>query len=343
LKKIINWFLLVGFSLGVVVVIVAIVELYCAYSYYRYRDTLKNDLNAIRLREPFHNQDNNGFRTDSLGFILPYRSLDSSVYRIVLLGGSTTECLAVSEEKRVHRAVEKQLDKTTCLNIGNSGNHSMHTLDIFANKILAYNPDVVVINHNVNDLSMLLNSETYHNNHSNRSLLLTSSEDLYSYVVGYPKNWFVRNFIPHISLVLLPTTFEGESLPVVREFPDGPLRDDLNMDSLKLVFKKSLKGLVEYSKAWGVKPVLLTQGSCFKHYSIGNLERYKGYNLDSLHNVFNQVVREIALESGAALVDAELLMEDNKDYFYDVVHYTDAGSLFISNHISATVKKLLFD
>ncbi len=343
MKKIINWFLLIGFSLGVVVAIVGVVELYCAYSYYRYRDTLKNDLNAIRLREPFHNQDNNGFRTDSLGFILPYRSLDSSEFRVVFMGGSTTECLAVSEEKRVHRAVEKQLDKTTCLNIGNSGNHSMHTLDIFANKVLAYNPNVVVINHNVNDLSILLNTGTYHNQHHQRSLLLTSSEDLYSYVVGYPKNWFVRNFIPHISLVLLPTTFEGGGLPLRREFPDGPLREDLNSDSLKYLFKKSMKGLVEYSKSWGVKPVLMTQGSCYKHYDIGNLERYRCYNLDSLHNVFNQVVRDVALECGVDLVDAEFLMEDNKAYFYDVVHYTDSGSVFISDHIASTVKKVLFN
>ncbi len=343
MKKIINWFLLIGFSLGVVVAIIAVVELYCAYSYYRYRDTLKNDLNAIRLREPFHNQDKNGFRTDSLGFILPYISLDSSEYRVVFMGGSTTECLAVSEEKRVHRAVEKQLDKTTCLNIGNSGNHSMHTLDIFANKVLAYNPNVVVINHNVNDLSMLLNAGTYHNQHQQRSLLLTSSEDLYSYVVGYPKNWFVRNFIPHISLVLLPTTFEGGGLPLRREFPDGPLREDLNTDSLKYLFKKSLKGLVEYSKSWGVKPVLMTQGSCYKYYDIGNLERYRCYNLDSLHNVFNQVVRDIAFECCVDLVDAEVLMEDNKAYFYDVVHYTDSGSVFISDHIASTVKKVLFN
>lgn len=341
LKKLLNWAFLISITLGVLIGIIAIVELYCAYSYYKYRDDLKNNLNAIRLREPFKNQKSGNFKTDSLGFILPFRPFYETSSKVVLMGGSTTECKSVSQEKRIHVEIEKYLNDVTCLNIGNSGNNSMHSLDILANKIVSLSPDIVVFNHNVNDLSILLNTGTYFNNHPQRSLILTQSDQLYAYKVGYPKNWFVRNFIPHISLVLLPTTFEGQKLPEREEFSKKPLNNNINIDSLKMMFNRSLTGLVSYAKSWDVKPVLMTQGSCFKHYGVTNIDKYEGYNLDSLHNVFNNVVRSVAAKNKCPLVDAELLMEDSKDLFFDSVHYTDSGSVYISEYIALEIKKLI--
>ena len=341
IKKFINWCFLSLITLGLLISVVAIIELYCAYAYYKYRDSLKNELQAIRLRQPFLNQYSENYRTDSLGFILPYTSLDSTLKTVLFLGGSTTECLAVKEDKRVHVEVEKQLEDVTCLNIGNSGNHSMHSLNLLANKVMSLSPDVVIINHNVNDLSILLNTGTYFNEHHTRSLILSNSNQLHSYKVGYPKNWFVRNYIPHISLVLFPATFEGEDLSENQEFSKEALRPNLNIDSLKLQYTKSLLGLVNYAKSWGVKPVLMTQGSCFEEYEIGNIERYKEYNLDSLHKEFNKVIHYVAKVTDVPLVDAESLMEGKKEYFYDPVHYTDSGSVFISNHIASVVKLVL--
>ena len=79
-------------------------------------------------------------------------------------------------------------------------------------------------------------------------------------------------------------------------------------------------GLVNYARLWGVKPILMTQGSCFQEYSLKNIERYHGYNLDSFHEEFNKVVRYIASISKVPLVHAENLMENKKEYFYDDVH-----------------------
>lgn len=340
-KKFFNWFILSSITLGLFVGLIALVELYCSYAYYKYRDSLKNELKAIRLRQPFCNQVSDNFKTDSLGFILPYTSLDSSSKTVVFLGGSTTECLKVQEDNRVHVKVEEQLTKVSCLNIGNSGNHSMHSLNLLTNKILSLSPDVLVINHNVNDLSILLNTGAYFNKHPQRSLLLHNTEQLYAYKVGYPKNWFVRKYIPYMSLVLFPTAFEGEDLIENQEFSTKPLRPDLNIDSLKEMYRKSIMGLVNYASSWGIKTVLMTQGSCFEEYGIKNIERYDCYNLDSLHKEFNKVIRDVAVISNVSLVDAEKLMEDKKEYFHDVVHYTDSGSIFISNHIASKIKRVL--
>ena len=125
------------------------------------------------------------------------------------------------------------------------------------------------------------------------------------------------------------------------EFSDEVLPQGINIDSLKSIYRQSLLGLVAYAKCWGVNPVLMTQGSCFAEYEIKNVQKYEAYNLDSLHKEFNKVVRDVALISDVPLVDAENLMEDNKDYFYDTVHYTDSGSIFIANHIASGLKHIL--
>lgn len=331
-------------TLIVIVGVVGVLELYCGYSFYRHKDSIRNELNAIRLREPIHNRnseiDFDGkkivFRTDSLGFILPYENPDSVKNIIAFIGGSTTECKMVSEENRVHRIVEKSIEGVAGLNIGHSGNHSVHSMNILVNKVNAFNPKYVVINHNVNDLSILLNEGTYFNSNHSRSLLLTSTEDLYNYKVGYPSNKFVKKYIPHIALVLLPTSFDGEKASVL-EFRDGPLLG-LKLDSVKQIFKKSIDGLVKYAKAWGVKPVLLAQGSCMEHYESPNKHKYVGYDLAEWHGEFNNVIRAVAKENDVLLVDGERLMKNKKELFYDPVHYTDSGSILIGNAIAEVLK-----
>ena len=56
---------------------------------------------------------------------------------------------------------------------------------------------------------------------------------------------------------------------------------------------------------------------------------------------FNKVIRDVAIISNVPLVDAEKLMEDKKEYFYEAVHYTDSGSIFISNYIASEIKRFL--
>ena len=168
IKKVFKWFLIISLNLLVLIGAIAILELYCGYSYFKYKDSLVNQIHVIRFREPEKNADKeintNGnitsYRTDSAGFILPHGSIDNSK-KIIFIGGSTTECGAVSEEKRPHVLLEEYLNEFTCLNISRAGNTSMHSHNNLLNKVLKYKPEYVVMNHNVNDLAVMLNYGTY--------------------------------------------------------------------------------------------------------------------------------------------------------------------------------------
>lgn len=321
---------------------VAILEVYCGFAYYKYRDNLKSNAKVIRFRKPRVSENRRVnilsktiMETDSNGFILPFKALDSTEFTIAFLGGSTTECLAVKNVKRPHVVVGDRIPKASCLNIGFSGNNTMHSMNIFVNLIKKYKPKYTVINHNVNDICILLNYDSYYNNDKHRSLVVKDLAQVINYNVNLPKNQFIRKYIPNIALTLLPTYFDGEVEK--REFPKTIIKKGLDTEKLKNNYKQSLNGLIKYIKTSGSNPVLLTQGSCFKPYGFMNKERYRHYNIPKLHKELNEIARELARENSLILVDAEKLMFNKKSFFYDCVHYTDSGSIFISNKIADTI------
>ena len=118
--------------------------------YLRYSTSLKNDIYKIQ--------------TDQNGYIMPSGDLNSDI-KIVFHGGSTTECIYVSENKRFPYLVQQNLmakfPQTTIgtWNSGVSGNNSMHSINTLLNKTLSLNPTHVVLMHNMNDLSQLMRYE----------------------------------------------------------------------------------------------------------------------------------------------------------------------------------------
>lgn len=116
-------------------------------------------------------------RTDSGGFIEPSGGHNSPDFKLVFLGGSTTECLFMNEKSRFPFLAGRMLEKETGLKInsyngGVSGNNSLHSIDILINKVIPMKPDAVVMMHNVNDLMTLVHEGSYYNDNKHRSVIV---------------------------------------------------------------------------------------------------------------------------------------------------------------------------
>lgn len=352
-KKILQYTLYSIILLSVLLLFLGLVELYSSNAYYKYRDTLKGEIRAVRLKEPFKNTDSKNltplgnqirFRTDSNRFILPYNNLDSADYRIFFVGGSTTECATVDEDERIHVRTAQILndtlpDKISCVNIGVSGNHSMLTTTILHNQLLEYQPDILVINHNVNDISILANHGSYWNKDNQRSLIVENSDDLFQYKVGYPKHPLIRKYFPYTALVLFPTFFETSLIP---DYGNQEKHDKskLTPEEINKTFKSSILSLVNMCKAWEVTPVLFTQAENFDEEFE---EPYSNLNVAETHALLNRTIRAIAQENNIVLIDAEKYMKNQKNYFVDCVHYSNEGSTFISHKIASIIFDSIFN
>ena len=172
-------------------------------------------------------------RTDDNGFIIGSDGhYPDPELKVVFLGGSTTECLYVDEDKRfpvlVKQALSKQLNiKVNVYNGGVSANESKHSLNILMNKVLPMKPNVVVLMHNINDLVVLRAFGTYGYENSLKSHVQTS------------KNVFTRYEFP-------PTQHEGTEEDIIKDF------------------SANLKTFIAITKIRDITPVLMTQANRIK-------------------------------------------------------------------------------
>ena len=292
-------------------------------------------------------------KTDDDGFIFPGKIYKKPDITLFFLGGSTTECRAVSEDKRFPYLAGRLLEKAGGLKVnsyngGVSGNHSMHSINILINKVLPHHPDIVVLMHNANDI-LLIPYGSYWNNKPGKSLVMKPNEN--------EKKEDSKNLL---------------NLPVLREwavkslhsFVWSPAPDNytkyLKNDGEKIVidkkqvlmqFESSLKTFSGVCKAWNIKPVLMTQ-PIFE----ANSKTYSGefpdkfeftmpvvplkdsvmlYVLYSFHELFNGIIRKVAEEENILLIDLkkQVPAQDHK-FIYDLYHYNDEGSELIAKIIS---------
>lgn len=281
--------------------------------------------------------------TDEHGFLIAqhFKNHEDPDLQIAFLGGSTTECLIVDEEKRFPLVVGNRLSNdTTKVNVYNggvSGGHSMHSLDVLINKVVPLRPDICVMMHNINDLNILLRQYGYFGPEKYRSLIkYPGSDDL--------KYQWLHDYLPNLLAVtkgalksLRNQTSSSEAIPLTQEESDKVIGD----------FRSSVNSFVSICQSWNIRPILMTQHNRFGDgdketlmippTSIGD-DNYR-----VLYDRFNEVIRSVAAEKNVVLIDLEKGVPQNKTMMYDIVHTTNEGSVFVGNLIADEIRELLFD
>ena len=359
------------------------IELFLKYQFMKERMLEIDQVRSIRLKEyspnlnvtsfPDNNYMENTFsliqrkyllRTDSDGFILPNGGHSNPDKTIFFLGGSSTETLYVDESNRFPYLVGKILSDKTNLKInaynsGVSGNHSLHSLNIFLNKVLPYNPNIVVLKHNFNDLRTLLYTQSYWNNNFKRSLL---------YNPAVTDNWlikqqrlseapFLAQWFPELYLRFENAYFQISKkqfgLAVDEWAPYRGNTYKVDPESIVELYTKSIRSFVSVAKAWEVEPVLMTQTYIYnaeESDSISSLftvpQYSKGHNYlpedEYFHRRFNDVIRDVAKNENIVLVDlAKEIPSDTHEYIYDHVHFNDKGSIKAAEIISQNLLPLI--
>lgn len=283
--------------------------------------------------------------TDENGFIVPSAKYSKPDKSIVFLGGSTTECIYVEQEKRFPYLVGQILERNTGLKInsynsGVSGNNTLHSLNILLNKLIPLHPDVVVLMENVNDLTLMIYEGSLWNNNPTKSPIVV------------PKKTILELLIPNLYQVMRGYLYR--LLPQLSPDEFASIRGKrLEFDKNKLVieFEMNLQTFIDICRARHIVPVLMTQESRLVTppdpliaQIMLRMERDNGITLSvykDTYDLFNQTIRDVGKKNGVTVVDLAKRIPQTNEYMYDFGHFNDKGSMLAAEIISQNIRSLL--
>jgi lysophospholipase L1-like esterase len=291
-------------------------------------------------------------RIDRDGFIIPSKIHDNPDLKIIFLGASTTECTWVDQENKfpyvVGRLAEKDLGiKVNSYNASKAGNTTIHSLNILLNKLIPLNPDIVVMMHNINDLSTLFFEKTYWNKNRYRSTIVEEKDT----VMGKLKDireLIIPYFYAGIKDVI--RTVKGKSQ--TDEF-ESSRKEKATFDKAYLLkeFRLNLETFISLCRIRNISPVLMTQMNRLQE-NTDNVD-YKPNNEVSgfcvvnskdfreMFHLFNQEIRNVGAQYGITVIDLAKDIPGNKEYLFDAVHLTDKGSIMAADIIYGDLKPLI--
>ncbi|MHB8069102.1 MAG: SGNH/GDSL hydrolase family protein [Desulfobaccales bacterium] len=286
------------------------------------------------------------FRTDGEGFIEPARIHQHPDLNLFFLGGSTTACYYVDEDKRFPALAGRLLEKDTKLqvnsyNSGVGGNFSLHSLDILLNKVIPLKPDIVVIMHNINDLAVLMYAKSFWSKDFKKGNTSPIVE-LHPKIVD--TRLLVDYLIPNLyqELKSLEKWLRHTLRPKKAASQEDELRDfrgkkiTLDQEFLVKEFKMNEQLFINICRARNITPVLMTMANRLKENPdpliiqlTKGLEKDQGISYKEYKEIFdrfNQAIRAVGAANRVLVIDLAQAVPQEKEYIYDLVHFTNRGS-----------------
>lgn len=297
-------------------------------------------------------------RIDANGFIEPSKVYEEPDRTLLFLGGSTTECITVSEEKRYPYLVGRMLEADTgykfnSYNAGVGGGNSHNSIDTLLHKGLIIEPDIAVLHHNINDLIILLKYGDYcytpNGEYFDFYWMQTAGTNTLGNGIGDRLKNAINQIFPSICNRIAVMKNAGNSAGAVS---GGKEQIKYDEELILSKFKKNLEMFIAICEINEITPVLMTQANrmgeqpdeliCMLYEACGGYEL--GIEYEDFWELFEKmgdVIRSTAEENNVLCIDLEKEIENSAENFFDMVHYTDEGSERAANVIAGELKNIL--
>ncbi len=297
---------------------------------------------SLNLRVPVANFRSDRISIDSKGFRNPefVTPKPDGTIRISFLGGSTTFNAEVSSNKITwpHIVIENLRERYPkqlfdYINAGVPGYTSATSLRNLRLRAAEFEPDLIVIYHATNDLTQISKKEAIKKgikfSLGDRQMVWLSN---YSVLVNLIKNnfiiWNVQN-----------------------SASENANKLDVLDNILAKLFQQNLEALVSESQKVAKKVALVTFSVRIR--SQQSDDEQKKSAITSLYympyivpkdfiryfSAFNDVIRKVAVQTGALLVGNEHSIPGTAEYFKDSVHFTDKGSRDMAQRVANALIK----
>ncbi|WP_431214537.1 SGNH/GDSL hydrolase family protein [Puia sp. P3] len=284
---------------------------------------------------------------NSLGFRGPeLPDTGGGLLKIITIGGSTTECHFLNDEKTWPYLLGLKLsDSLPGCWVNNAGldGHSTYGHIVLLNGVVKQlRPSVVIFLTGINDVEN--DGPTFHDRLNTRGSAadwrhyIFENSEVLNLVLNFVRGWRAQKFnnTTDECIVLDSTQRRPLADTVVRRRMalQGPYLD---------AYRGRLLQLVDTCLAWHISPVLMTQPNLFgagkDPVTHADLELYptdpgdhdmNGKLIWAMLEQYNDVVREVCREKGILLIDLARMMPKNSLYYYDMSHFTNEGARLVA-------------
>lgn len=282
---------------------------------------------------------------NSFGFRGEEWDLMSNRTKLLFVGGSTTECFHIDDKKHWPYLLSQKLGSSFLVNnAGLNGHSTVGHISLLNGYLSQLRPDYAFFLIGINDLATTDNG----GNRFDSKLVEKNMEYYVLQIEEYSRlinlfHSFYRSYQAFKLGVKDNTEWHLEQPKEVRPLPQNEMEEILRKhQNAQKGYKKRILEIINICKANNVKPVFLTQpllfGEGIDPTTGFDLAKYQvtifsGLQYSQKLELYNQTVRQVCAESENQMIDlAKLLPKDSK-YFFDDMHFSDAGCQKISEII----------
>lgn len=281
----------------------------------------------------------------------PPPEAEEAVYRVLVLGGSTTKCGELPADKRYPRVLATTLRKrypANRIDVFSGAAEwytTRHSLINYTTYYREYRPNLLVVMHAINDVCRSF---------SPAGFAIGPYDDLYGHFYGPAiQGANPPTFIQYLAGRCFYDPIDSWYSMLRYRQRDYPVQRYVSLKA----FEKNLRHLVEFARNDHVKVVLVTQPSLY-YDGMSQKERAVlrfGKDLcstpkpffcrdypapESLAHAmadFNAVTRRLGACEGVFLADVETRVAKNLQNFLDDVHYTEQGARTVAETVAETI------
>jgi lysophospholipase L1-like esterase len=304
------------------------------------------------------------FTINSLGYRGEKIKNHENEYRILILGGSTSECLYLDDRETWPYLLMKKLDKTTedkkvvAMNIGKSG-HGLRN-NLLALKYLPdyYEPDLIILLTGANDVLFKLSRKDAWQPF-NESEFDNTESYTFSVFPGYDwKSAMVYKIYNSINLKfekVKPQDGIGNTLVenrLKRQNAENWINEIPDLTLELEDYEKSLERVIDLSNERNSSLIFMTQPYLWKEnmtpeedaslwmtYDFGENYYPTETMIYSMEEFNNRLLKICESNKNLFCIDLEEIVPKTLDYLYDDMHFNENGASFVAEEISLFMKE----
>lgn len=280
---------------------------------------------------------------------------------LVAVGGSTTECVFITEGKTWIDVVAKNLDlkipgiwvnnagidgHSTCGHIAMVDQYLSHLRPNYAMFLVGVN-DIAVKNCRVEDGKQLVYSP----------ITIGLQDVLDKSMVFTYANYLANRKVAHGMVAMSDSIFDYNVLGDSTFYDKMGGDDEQKFDKLLEEYRQRLETLITKTKESSIKPILITQPAVYgtgidptTGVDLADLivadftedkKVRRGEDKWKILEKYNQVTREVASNNNVPLIDLAKEMPKDTKYYYDFVHFTELGAQKVGEIVSGKLENIL--